>query len=70
MIVSSGMGLAPRAGMPALAVGPVAGGAKVTAQARARGRPERHDTAALDRWWDWCPTSGRALAAPHRRRLP
>lgn len=62
-----GLVLALRAGVAALAVDPVAGGAKVTAQARACGWPallpaERLDTAALDRWWDWCLTSGRALA--------
>ncbi|MGW5200873.1 polysaccharide pyruvyl transferase family protein [Streptomyces spiralis] len=62
-----GMVLALRAGTPALAVDPVAGGAKVTAQARACGWPalvpaERLAPAELDRWWDWCLTSGRAAA--------
>lgn len=62
-----GLVLALRGGVPALAVDPVAGGAKVTAQARACGWPallpaERLDTPALDWWWDWCLTSGRALA--------
>jgi hypothetical protein len=62
-----GLVLALRAGVPALAVDPVAGGAKVTAQARACGWPallpaERLDTSALDRWWEWCLTSGRVLA--------
>ncbi|MEV6182014.1 polysaccharide pyruvyl transferase family protein [Streptomyces sp. NPDC052016] len=62
-----GMVLALRAGVPALAVDPVEGGAKVTAQARACGWPalvpaERLDASVLDRWWDWCVTSGRGLA--------
>ncbi|MFF3500866.1 polysaccharide pyruvyl transferase family protein [Streptomyces sp. NPDC003247] len=62
-----GMLLSLRAGVPALAVDPVEGGAKVTAQARACGWPallpaERLDAAALDRWWQWCTTSGRELA--------
>ncbi|MGX1274185.1 polysaccharide pyruvyl transferase family protein [Streptomyces phaeoluteigriseus] len=62
-----GMVLALRAGVPALAVDPVEGGAKVTAQARACGWPalvpaERLHAAVLDRWWDWCGTSGRDLA--------
>ncbi|MFJ4624136.1 polysaccharide pyruvyl transferase family protein [Streptomyces sp. NPDC088812] len=62
-----GMLLSLRAGVPALAVDPVEGGAKVTAQARACGWPallpaERLDAAALDRWWQWCTTSGRDLA--------
>lgn len=65
-----GMVLALRAGTPALAVDPVEGGAKVTAQARACGWPalvpaERlaEDGAAeLDRWWKWCLTCGREAA--------
>ncbi|MEU6404787.1 polysaccharide pyruvyl transferase family protein [Streptomyces sp. NPDC046985] len=62
-----GLVLALRAGTPALAVDPVAGGAKVTAQARACGWPalvpaERLDAHALDRWWHWCLTSGRPAA--------
>lgn len=66
-----GLVLALRAGTPALAVDPVEGGAKVTAQARACDWPaalraERLGTAELDRWWSWCLTSGRALA--ERRR--
>ncbi|MEU1663665.1 polysaccharide pyruvyl transferase family protein [Streptomyces sparsogenes] len=67
-----GLVLALRAGTPALAVDPVEGGAKVTAQARACGWPaalgaERLDPAELDRWWSWCLTSGRALAERRRR---
>ncbi|MEU6479947.1 polysaccharide pyruvyl transferase family protein [Streptomyces sp. NPDC047017] len=65
-----GMVLALRAGTPALAVDPVAGGAKVSAQARACGWPalvpaerlERAGPAELDRWWEWCLTSGRVAA--------
>ncbi|MFE2512466.1 polysaccharide pyruvyl transferase family protein [Streptomyces naganishii] len=62
-----GMVLALRAGTPALAVDPVEGGAKVTAQARACGWPalvaaERLDPGELDRWWDWCLSSGTAAA--------
>ncbi|MET9506602.1 polysaccharide pyruvyl transferase family protein [Streptomyces sp. NPDC006622] len=62
-----GMVLALRAGVPVVAVDPVEGGAKVTAQAHACGWPalvpaERLDEAALDHWWHWCGTSGRDLA--------
>ncbi|WP_030664094.1 polysaccharide pyruvyl transferase family protein [Streptomyces cellulosae] len=62
-----GMVLALRAGVPAVAVDPVEGGAKVTAQARACGWPalvpaERLDASTLDRWWDWCGSAGRVLA--------
>ncbi|WP_235787168.1 polysaccharide pyruvyl transferase family protein [Streptomyces mutabilis] len=59
-----GLVLSLRAGTPALAVDPVAGGAKVTAQARACGWPalvaaERMTDRVLERWWDWCLTGGR-----------
>ncbi|MEU1710411.1 polysaccharide pyruvyl transferase family protein [Streptomyces sp. NPDC005706] len=62
-----GLVLALRAGVPALAVDPVEGGAKVTAQARACDWPalvaaERMNQGALERWWDWCLTYGRAQA--------
>ncbi|MFK4145450.1 polysaccharide pyruvyl transferase family protein [Streptomyces sp. NPDC004065] len=62
-----GMVLALRAGTPALAVDPVVGGAKVTAQARACGWPalvpaERVGAAELERWWGWCLSSGRVAA--------
>ncbi|MFB4316034.1 polysaccharide pyruvyl transferase family protein [Actinomadura sp. 21ATH] len=70
-----GLVLALRNGVPALAVDPVAGGAKVTAQARAwdwpavittaeHAEPPYLDTAAVDRWWDWClsPEGGRRAA--------
>ncbi|MGK5499812.1 polysaccharide pyruvyl transferase family protein [Streptomyces sp. URMC 125] len=66
-----GLVLALRAGVPALAVDPVAGGAKVTAQARVYRWPalvpaERLTDRELDRWWRWCLVSGRAAA--RRRR--
>jgi hypothetical protein len=62
-----GLVLALRAGTPALAVDPVGGGAKVTAQARACGWPalvaaEELDAAGLERWWRWCLGEGRERA--------
>jgi hypothetical protein len=62
-----GLVLALRAGVPALAVDPVEGGAKVTAQARACDWPalvpaERLHGPALEHWWHWCLTSGPATA--------
>lgn len=62
-----GLVLALKHGVPALAVDPVAGGAKVTAQARAWDWPAvvtvRTDDGAaslpkaeLERWWSWCRT--------------
>ncbi|MFR0357290.1 polysaccharide pyruvyl transferase family protein [Streptomyces sediminimaris] len=62
-----GLVLALRAGVPALAVDPVEGGAKVTAQARACEWPalvpaEQLDRKELERWWDWCLNDGRADA--------
>lgn len=62
-----GLVLSLRAGTPALAVDPVEGGAKVTAQARACGWPalvaaERMTGRVLERWWDWCLTRGREEA--------
>ncbi|MFJ8941974.1 polysaccharide pyruvyl transferase family protein [Streptomyces sp. NPDC102395] len=62
-----GMVLALRAGVPALAVDPVEGGAKVTAQARACGWPalvpaERLEASVLDQWWQWCAAVGRGRA--------
>ncbi|GAA2424252.1 polysaccharide pyruvyl transferase family protein [Streptomyces macrosporus] len=73
-----GLVLALCAGVPALAVDPVAGGAKVTAQARAYRWPalvpvERLTPGELDRWWRWCLVSGRAAARRRRdafRDLP
>ncbi|NGO43205.1 polysaccharide pyruvyl transferase family protein [Streptomyces ureilyticus] len=69
-----GLVLALRTGIPVLAVDPVAGGAKLTAQARACDWPalvpaERLDARQLDRWWDWCLTSGRAAARQSRDEL-
>jgi hypothetical protein len=69
-----GMVLALRAGVPALAVDPVEGGAKVTAQAHACGWPavvgaERLDVRRLEHWWDWCLTSGRAAARQVREEF-
>ena len=71
-----GLVLALRNGVPALAVDPVGGGAKVAAQARAWDWPAivtvdgaqdpcRLDRAALDRWWGWClsPDGGRRARA-------
>ncbi|MFG2680962.1 polysaccharide pyruvyl transferase family protein [Streptomyces sp. NPDC048392] len=67
-----GLVLALRAGVPVLAVDPVEGGAKVTAQARACGWPapvaaerlaEALDEGVLERWWHWCLADGRDEAA-------
>lgn len=61
-----GLVLAVRAGVPALAVDPVAGGGKVTAQAHTLGWPAvvpAEDTRpdVLDHWWRWCLSeAGRA----------
>jgi hypothetical protein len=63
-----GLVTALRCGVPALAVDPVAGGAKVTAQAQAWGWPAvltagRSSDGDLDRWWAWCLSeAGRAAA--------
>ncbi len=71
----SGLVLALRAGVPALAVDPVDGGGAVTAQADALGWPalvpagEAELTENLDSWWRWCSSvQGRAVAA--LRALP
>lgn len=66
-----GLVIALRVGTPVLAVDPVEGGAKLTAQARACGWPalvpaERLDVRQLDRWWDWCLTGGRVAARQAR----
>ena len=65
-----GLALALRAGVPALAIDPVDGGGKVTAQACAWAWPavlpaaRAADPMALDQWWDWCLSpAGRAAAA-------
>ncbi|MGV9245728.1 polysaccharide pyruvyl transferase family protein [Streptomyces sp. NPDC003710] len=69
-----GLVLALRGGVPALAVDPVSGGAKVTAQAEACGWPalvpvDRLSTRRLDHWWHWCLTSGRVAARQVRREF-
>ncbi|KAB2362762.1 polysaccharide pyruvyl transferase family protein [Actinomadura montaniterrae] len=72
-----GLVLALKNGVPALAVDPVAGGAKVAAQARAwswpalvttgeRDAPPLLDPAELDRWWRWCLAPGGAGRTPAR----
>ncbi|MDT0424264.1 polysaccharide pyruvyl transferase family protein [Streptomyces evansiae] len=66
-----GLVLALRAGVPALAVDPVLGGAKLSAQARALRWPalvpvEETRPDVLDRWWRWC-LDGRGRAAARRR---
>lgn len=66
-----GLVLPLRLGVPVLAVDPVAGGGKVSAQARAWEWPALitaesalRSTAALHHWWRWCLSGpGRALAA-------
>ncbi|WP_243722928.1 polysaccharide pyruvyl transferase family protein [Actinomadura sp. 7K507] len=73
-----GLVLALKNGVPALAVDPVGGGAKVAAQARAWSWPavvtvpERApgrdgpllDERELDRWWEWCLSPEGAGRAP------
>ncbi|OQO89390.1 polysaccharide pyruvyl transferase [Saccharomonospora piscinae] len=66
-----GLVLALRAGVPAVAVDPVAGGGKVTAQAHALGWPavipaEETRPESLDRWWRWClsGTDAHPVATP------
>ncbi|WET82375.1 polysaccharide pyruvyl transferase family protein [Amycolatopsis sp. QT-25] len=70
-----GLVLSLQAGVPALAIDPVEGGGKVTAQADALGWPalvraeEAGDREVLDSWWRWCSSvQGRAVAA--LRALP
>jgi hypothetical protein len=71
-----GLVLALRHGVPVLAVDPVAGGAKVTAQAGAWAWPavvtaeESADERILDAWWEWCLSQegrGAARARAGRR---
>ncbi|WP_406725690.1 polysaccharide pyruvyl transferase family protein [Streptomyces sp. GD-15H] len=69
-----GLVLALRAGTPVLAVDPVDGGAKVTAQARALRWPallaaDRAAPGELDRWWEWCLSPRGTAAARRRARL-
>jgi hypothetical protein len=69
-----GLVLALRTGTPVIAVDPVAGGAKVSAQARAVGWPALVDAAELseqllDRWWRWALSEpGRTAAVRHAMR--
>ncbi|MFI1460395.1 polysaccharide pyruvyl transferase family protein [Nocardia carnea] len=66
-----GLVFALRAGVPVLAVDPVAGGGKVTAQAAALGWPalipaeQALDTDVVDHWWEWCLS---AAGRKHARR--
>ncbi|WEH38336.1 polysaccharide pyruvyl transferase family protein [Streptomyces sp. AM 2-1-1] len=67
-----GLVLALRAGVPALVVDPVEGGAKVTAQARLLRWPallpgEGLLPELLDHWWAWCLSPAGAAAARRRR---
>jgi hypothetical protein len=70
-----GLVLALRAGVPALAVDPVLGGAKVTAQSEILRWPatvgvEHLSTALLEHWWNWgLSPAGSAAARRRRRRL-
>ena len=67
-----GLVLALRAGIPALAVDPVDGGGKVTAQAAAWDWPACLTAAAtaergrLDELWDWCLSTAGQREAAHR----
>ncbi|GAA2237582.1 polysaccharide pyruvyl transferase family protein [Streptomyces nogalater] len=69
-----GLVLGLRAGTPVIAVDPVAGGAKVTAQARAADWPALVAADALtfpelDHWWAWTLSEGgRTAAARHSTR--
>ncbi|MFC9926469.1 polysaccharide pyruvyl transferase family protein [Streptomyces sp. NPDC127190] len=69
-----GLVLALRTGTPVIAVDPVAGGAKVGAQARTLGRPALVEAGALDEevldhWWEWALSEcGRTAAARHSMR--
>jgi hypothetical protein len=71
-----GLVLALKNGIPALAVDPIAGGAKVSAQAAAWSWPAAvaADTlteANLDHWWAWCQSAeGRVQTARCAREAP
>ncbi|MFI8852042.1 polysaccharide pyruvyl transferase family protein [Streptomyces sp. NPDC053499] len=70
-----GLVLALRSGVPVIAVDPVAGGAKVSAQARALGWPavipaERLDEDTLSHWWGWARGEGVARAAAYADAPP
>jgi hypothetical protein len=67
-----GLVLALKNGIPALAVDPIAGGAKVRAQAAAWGWPavvivDSLTDARLDQWWDWCRSTECAVLVAHCR---
>jgi hypothetical protein len=69
-----GLVLALRAGVPALAVDPVRGGAKVSAQARVCRWPalvpaEHACPAELEQWWAWCLGPGRSWAERRARQF-
>ncbi|WP_455678795.1 polysaccharide pyruvyl transferase family protein [Streptomyces atroolivaceus] len=69
-----GLVLGLRAGVPVLAVDPVRGGAKVTAQARLLHWPavlpgENLGVELLDHWWDWCRSPDGTAAARHRSEV-
>ncbi|WP_052850500.1 polysaccharide pyruvyl transferase family protein [Streptomyces avicenniae] len=69
-----GLVLALRVGVPPVAVDPVRGGAKVTAQARACGWPalvaaDQVDERRLDAWLRWCLGRGREVAGMRRQWL-
>lgn len=67
-----GLVLALRGSVPALAVDPIDGGGKVTAQADALGWPAVVDAAGagepalLDSWWRWCLSPAGRVAARRR----
>jgi hypothetical protein len=71
-----GLALALSAGVPVLAVDPVAGGGKVTAQARAWRWPglvpaeHAADPGRLDDPWDWCLSAAGRQAAHDASRQP
>ncbi|RBM16136.1 polysaccharide pyruvyl transferase family protein [Streptomyces sp. PT12] len=69
-----GLALALRGGVPPIAIDPVRGGAKVSAQARACRWPalvpgERVDARRLDVWLTWCLDRGRVAARRRREEL-
>jgi hypothetical protein len=71
-----GLTLALRAGIPALAIDPVAGGGKVSAQARALdwpavvGADHAVEPAAFDDWWSWCLSAAGRTHAKNREGSP
>jgi hypothetical protein len=74
-----GLVLGLRAGVPVLAVDPVAGGGKVSAQARALGWPavvsadevsSPGGEPRLDHWWRWCDSAEGRRRAEQVERAP